>query len=1005
MSFGVNQVIVAEGDEADALFVIMSGTARVVKTGDHGEEVPLNVLEAGEVFGERALVESSRRRTATVRAASQVETLRLDRAVFDALVRSEPEVGRYVDLHIRRHELRDFLRMHTAFAGLPHEGMRLLLGGLVAASAKPGELVIRQGEPAGAMYVVRDGRLRAYIDRPDIREQRAYLRRGDFFGEVSLLRGTDRTASVEAVSDCELWALEPQLFARLLDEYPEFRQQIEQRVAAYDYERVANVPLDFAAELLPAAFTHAEQQSGAADTNLTSAEPDDDTDSFDGFVRPGKRIRRFPVVLQADAAGAGAASLAMICRYYGRKVSIARVRDAVHTAIDGTSLVGISRGAEALGLLVHTAKVSVSRLGDMPLPAILQWDSNHWVVVYRVEGEQVWIADPARGCCRLTRSELESKWSGYAAFFAPTEVLTAVPEENLRIGWLFGFFKPHRRVLLLSVVLAFIAAGGSMLIPVLSKFVVDRVIGAHDVGLLTVLVLVIFGALALSVTVTVVQRLILSRIAVRIDRASLDTLAGTLLALPMSYFHARRTGDIARRLNGMQDVRVILVSAGVQALTAGAQVLVAVAIMCAFNWRLMVAYVVTAALLYGTLMRFAQTRLQPTYSTLEESWGKYQSRQIDVIQGIETVKALGAEQPLRRLLLRQFDDLSDRIYRSNRTVMLYMGAVQTVSFLTLGLFLWLGALQVLYHHMTVGGLISFNALVLLTNEPILTVVMSWDHLQHSIVLLHRLNDILEQEPEQGADRTGLAPVQSISGHVQFRRLSFHYPGPAEVPILDDIDFEVRPGTRVAIVGRSGSGKTTLVKCLCGLLEPTGGTVRYDSVDLAGLDLRQLRRHIGFVLQDTHLFDATIAENIAFGSDELDPAQVRWAAGVANAAEFIERLPLGYETRIGETGLLLSAGQRQRIAIARAVYQRPPVLVFDEATSALDTESERAVKENLDQLLQGRTSFVIAHRLSTVRDADVILVLEQGRIVERGNHDELMARQGLYYYLCSQQLAM
>jgi ATP-binding cassette subfamily B protein len=226
-----------------------------------------------------------------------------------------------------------------------------------------------------------------------------------------------------------------------------------------------------------------------------------------------------------------------------------------------------------------------------------------------------------------------------------------------------------------------------------------------------------------------------------------------------------------------------------------------------------------------------------------------------------------------------------------------------------------------------------------------------------------------------------------------------------VPILDDIDFEVRPGTRVAIVGRSGSGKTTLVKCLCGLLEPTGGTVRYDSVDLAGLDLRQLRRHIGFVLQDTHLFDATIAENIAFGSDELDPAQVRWAAGVANAAEFIERLPLGYETRIGETGLLLSAGQRQRIAIARAVYQRPPVLVFDEATSALDTESERAVKENLDQLLQGRTSFVIAHRLSTVRDADVILVLEQGRIVERGNHDELMARQGLYYYLCSQQLAM
>jgi ATP-binding cassette subfamily B protein len=193
--------------------------------------------------------------------------------------------------------------------------------------------------------------------------------------------------------------------------------------------------------------------------------------------------------------------------------------------------------------------------------------------------------------------------------------------------------------------------------------------------------------------------------------------------------------------------------------------------------------------------------------------------------------------------------------------------------------------------------------------------------------------------------------------------------------------------------------------LCGLLEPTQGDILYDNRELSGLDLHDLRRQIGFVLQENHMFDATIAENIAFGTDQPDPEQVMWAARVANAATFIERLPLGYETRIGESGLLLSGGQRQRIAIARAVYHRPPVLVFDEATSALDTESERAVKENLDQLLRGRTSFVIAHRLSTVRDADIILVLENGRLAERGTHDELMAREGLYYYLCSQQLAM
>jgi ATP-binding cassette subfamily B protein len=238
-----------------------------------------------------------------------------------------------------------------------------------------------------------------------------------------------------------------------------------------------------------------------------------------------------------------------------------------------------------------------------------------------------------------------------------------------------------------------------------------------------------------------------------------------------------------------------------------------------------------------------------------------------------------------------------------------------------------------------------------------------------------------------------------------RHLSFRYGGPESPAILDDLNFEVPPNTMVAIVGRSGSGKTTLIKCLAGLLEPTGGTILYDGIDLKTLNYRDLRRKIGFVLQENHLFDDSVARNIAFGEEEPDLDQVMWAAQVANAREFVERLPLGYDTRIGESGLALSGGQRQRVAIARAVYNRPPVLIFDEATSALDTESERAVKENIDQLLEGRTSFVIAHRLSTVRDADLILVLEKGRLVEQGTHDDLMRRQGLYYFLVSQQLEL
>jgi ATP-binding cassette subfamily B protein len=1009
VQFGFGQVIVAQGDEADALFVLESGTARVIKMGDSGEEVPLNVLHPGEVFGERALMESGWRRTATVRASSPVEALRLDRAVFDALVRSEPQVAHYFELHIRRHELRDFLRAYTAFADLPADGMRVLLEALTMKSVEAEQVVIRQGDPPGPMFIVREGRLRAYLERNGAQEQRAYLRRGDFFGEVSLLRATDRTATVAAVTDAELWVLEPHVFAQLVADHPRFRERIEHRISQYDYRRVAHVPLDFAEELLPADAAGPEvlsedQTRSVATEFIPEVDVGDDAAERDDFVRPAKRIRRFPLVLQVDEMDCGAASLAIICRYFGRKVSIARIREAVHTAIDGTSLLGIGRGAESLGLAVRTAKVSSSRLDAMPLPAIIHWEANHWLVVYDVDAKHVRVSDPARGRRRFKRSEFESKWSGYAAFFAPTKAFEEAPEESSRVTWLLEFFKPYRRTLIVALLLALVAAGLEMLIPVLSKFVVDDVIRYDNSQLLTVLVAAMFGALGLTVVVTLVQRLLLSRIAVRIDGASLDMLSGKLLALPMSYFHSRRTGDIERRLNGMRLVRQFMVQQGVGGVAAATQLVVAVAVMFAFSWRLTLLYLSTVPL-YGVLMWFSRTHLRPTYDALEEAWGKYQSRQIDSIKGIETVKAMGAEGALRRLLLGQFNDLSHRLYRADLTVMLYEAALQLVSFLSLALFLWVGALQVLDGQMTVGELVSFNALVLLANGPIIMVLSLWDQLQYSSILLGRLNDILEQEPEQGEDHSALTPVKSVSGHVRFQRMSFEYPGPASAPVLDEIDFDVPAGSRVAIVGRSGSGKTTLIKCLAGLIMPTGGAILHDGANLESLDLRELRGHIGFVLQENHMFDASIAENIAFGEDKPDMERVPWAARVANAAEFIERLPLGYDTRIGESGLLLSGGQRQRVAIARAVYRRPPVLVFDEATSALDSESERAVKENLDQLLEGRTSFVIAHRLSTVRDADVILVLERGRLVEHGTHDELMERQGLYYYLCSQQLAL
>jgi ATP-binding cassette subfamily B protein len=1001
--YDFGDVIVKQDDPADSFYVLTTGRARAVKNRPDGEEIPLGVLKPGDSFGEAALAEGGTR-NATVRCSTAVDVLRIDRDDFLQLVHRVPELKQYVETTGRSRALQTFLYQFSNFGRLPTPVLRSMIDKLEPITFEKGKLIIREGDDAGPLYIIEKGRARAFSGVDGHERNLAFYREGDFFGELSVLNGSPRAASVEAFSDCQLLSLQSKSVQDLRRRFPEFDKLLNERLALYQAKTEARIPLDFTTELLPAETkVHDKVQ---LDGQPPPAEGEEElfADEQGLFRKRGRRLRKIDHIMQIDEMDCGAACLGMICRHFGRKVSLARIRQLCHTATDGTSLKAMSRAATELGLAARASKISLRNLPLMPLPAIVHWEGNHWIVLYDVDEQFVRVADPARSLLKLPRREFEAKWTGYAALFDYTPAFEQAPESKPTLAWVLPFLARFKGILLQALGLAVAVSFLQLLFPVFTQMVVDKVIVENDIGLLNTIVLGLLAAIVFVQLSTLVQEYLLAFAAVRLDTVVLDFLSRKLLSLPMTYFTSRRTGDIQRRLEGARQVRQFAVQQGVGALLAAVFLVGALILMAMYSPLLTVTFLATTPIYVG-LMIFSVKVLRPLYHGVEESQGKYSSHQIDAIKGIEAVKAASAESAFRDAMLNEFLNVSQKLFKTTFIVMSWDSVLQTVGLLSTAMFLWVGATQVIHGHLSVGGFVAFSSLTAMAYAGILRALGVWDNLQQSAVLLNRLNDIFEQEPEQGHDRSRLVPVHSLEGHLQLRAVSFKYGGPESPDILKNINLDLAPGRMVAFVGRSGCGKTTLIKLIAGLFEPTQGTILFDNVDLRTLNYRDVRRHIGIVLQDNHMFNETIVRNISFGDPEPDLDRVLAAAQAAAAHDFVMRLPLGYETKIGESGLSLSGGQKQRIAIARAIYNNPPVLIFDEATSALDSESERAIQENLGRLMAGRTTIVIAHRLSTIREAHSIVVLEQGSVAEIGTHDELMAQRGLYYYLSSQQLGI
>ena len=617
-------IIVRQGESADSFFILLSGRARVVKADQNGTEVVLASVKPGDSFGEAALAEGGTR-SATVRCSTGVEALRLDRADFLQVVEDNPELKQHLEITARHRALHGFLYQFSNFGRLPVPALRSLIEKLTPVEVAKGRAIIQQGDKPGAMFILEKGRARAFAQNNGSQKNLAFYRDGDFFGELSILKGTPRSASVEAFSDCRLLALEPAAVRDLKQNYPEFGQLMEERLAQYEAKTEARVPLDFTTEMLPAAS--ATHDKVALDENAAKRSDDAEAPFAEEgglFRKSKKRIRKIEALEQIDEMDCGAASLGMICRHFGRKVSLARIRQLCHTSTDGTSLKAICRAATELGLAARALKVSLRNLNVMPLPAIIHWEGNHWMVLYDVQ-RQIRAGgrsgarsaqDSAqgiraelvrlRGACSITRPRSRMRPESKATF----AWMMSVPREiqsHLRAG-----HAPRGRDHGARAALPDLHRDGGRQGDRRERHRPAQRSSSSGWA----------RRFSSCTAASLAQEFLLSFAAVRLDTAILDFLSRQMLSLPMTYFTSRRTGDIQRRLDGARQVRQFAVQHGIGAILALVQLVGALSLMVIYSPSLMFAFLATTPLYLG-LMYFSQKVLRPLFAGVEESQGKY----------------------------------------------------------------------------------------------------------------------------------------------------------------------------------------------------------------------------------------------------------------------------------------------------------------------------------------------------------------------------------------------
>jgi ATP-binding cassette, subfamily B, bacterial len=727
-------------------------------------------------------------------------------------------------------------------------------------------------------------------------------------------------------------------------------------------------------------------------------------------------MAQFPFYKQYDKMDCGPSCLRMIAKHFGKIYTLQSLREASKISKEGVSLLGISEAAENIGFRTLAVKVTYQKLfEDAPTPFIVHWRQSHFIVVHKLTANKVSVADPAKGLIIYTKEEFCQAWvsditngadEGVALLVEPTPKFFEAEDEqgkSMGFGLLFSYLFSYKKLLFQLVLGLLVGSGLQLIFPFLTQSVVDIGINTKNINFIY---LVLAAQLILFLSRTAVEFIrswILLHISTRINISILSDFLIKLMRLPLSFFDVKMFGDIMQRIGDHHRIEAFLTNQSLSVLFSLFNLLVFGVVLATYNLPIFLVFLVGSILYSLWVSLFLKYRRILDFKRFDIS-SKNQSALVQLINGMQEIKLANAEKPFRW----QWERIQARLFRLSLKGLAYSQYQQAGAFfLNEGkniIITFLAAKAVIDGQMTLGAMLSVQYIIGQLNSPIEQLIQFMQTYQDAKISLERLNEIHEMSDEEPIDKQMISILPEKKS-LTIQNLSYTYPGAGNEPVLENINLTIPQGKTTAIVGMSGSGKTTFLKLLLKFYEANSGEIKIGEASLTNMSHQFWRSQCGVVMQEGFVFSDTIARNIAVGIDNIDIVRLLNAVKVANIQEFIEGLPLGYNTKIGAEGNGISQGQKQRLLIARAVYKNPEFMFFDEATNSLDANNEAIILNNLKAFLLNKTVVVVAHRLSTVKNADKIVVLEKGKVVEEGTHEQLSILKGKYFELVKNQLEL